>query len=110
MREHLATANASLGIVCSRIGRFSEAEEAFVNSLDGLAKEFATSLNFSRTIEYYTSTLHQQGNTDMALKELDRYYDMIDGMPGVTAQQTRVCPCITLPHPRCSFIPLFIYS
>ena len=61
LAEKYGAACASAGIVESRLGKFVQAEKYFSDGLKIFYDVLPLSQNCARTLEYYTSCLHQQG-------------------------------------------------
>jgi tetratricopeptide (TPR) repeat protein len=80
--EKYGAACASVGIVESRLGKFVQAEKYFSDGLKIFYDVLPLSQNCARTLEYYTSCLHQQGKTEAAITALEQYERVITGEPG----------------------------
>lgn len=79
--DRYAAACASAGIVLSRLGKFKLAEKYFQDGLKVYYEHLPLSHNVSRSLEYYTSTLHQQGKTEEAILALTDYEHRIQDLP-----------------------------
>jgi tetratricopeptide (TPR) repeat protein len=80
--EKYGAACASVGIVESRLGKFSLAEKYFSDGLKVFYDVLPLSQNCARTLEYYTSCLHQQGKTEESITALEQYERVITGEVG----------------------------
>lgn len=82
LAEKYGAACASAGIVESRLGKFQKAEKYFQDGLKVFYDVLPLSQNCARTLEYYTSCLHQQGKTELAIAALEQYERVIAAEPG----------------------------